>query len=100
MFTKIEVLQRTLIFFSRHCLTVVVDSINAVVSATKRVAQYLVGTTRNRAKHANVSALFTQKASGQVSKPLSDNGLSNFALTFMSFSLSSLGLKAQSFVDP
>lgn len=87
MFTKIEVPQRTL-----HCGTVVVDSINAVVSATKRVAQYLVDTTLSRAKKSNVGAVFTKTASGQVSKPLSDNGLFNLALTTVSFSLSSFGL--------
>lgn len=87
MFTKIEVPQRTLL-----CGTVVVDSINAVVSATKPVAQYLVDTTLSRAKKSNVGAVFTKTASGQVSKPLSDNGLlSNLALITVSFSLSSFG---------
>lgn len=70
----------------------VVDSINAVtvVSATKRVAQYLVDTTLSRAKKSNVGAVFTKTVS--VSKPLSDNGLSNLALITMSFSLSFFGV--------
>lgn len=57
------------------------DKIDVVVCATRRVAQYLEGTTRNGTNTIlRVDAVLPQKVSRQVWKSPLGNGLSNLAL--------------------